>query len=108
MPILNNEKKALKELKKLVSQYHNLLEFKIFGSKARGSDSKDSDIDIMIVIDDISPIVESQIDDLIFEINLNYDCFITPLYFSQQELSVGSLAESPKSTGHIMPCFIRL
>ena len=39
--------------------------------------------------------VESEIDDLIFEINLENDCLITALYFSQEELEKGPLSESP-------------
>ena len=39
--------------------------------------------------------IESEVDDLIFEINLQYDCFITALFFSQAEIDTGSLSESP-------------
>ncbi len=49
----------------------------------------------MIVLEVCSPIVESEIDDLIFNINLQYDCFITALFFSQVELDTGALSKSP-------------
>jgi predicted nucleotidyltransferase len=96
MPLLPNEKKALNELKSLLLENnYGLLDFRIYGSKAKGTDVPDSDLDIMIVLEDRSPVIESQIDDLIFDIDLKYDCFITALFFSRKELEAGPLAESP-------------
>jgi len=95
MPLLPNEKKALNDLKTILQENYRLLDLKLYGSKAKGTDVPDSDLDIMIVLEDQSPVIESQIDDLIFEINIKYDCFITALFFSRKELEVGPLAESP-------------
>lgn len=95
MAILPNEKKALNDLKTILQENYRLLDLKLYGSKAKGTDVPDSDLDIMIVLEDQSPVIESQIDDLIFEINIKYDCFITALFFSRKELEVGPLAESP-------------
>jgi hypothetical protein len=49
----------------------------------------------MIVLENLTPEIESQIDDLIFELNIKYDCLIQALYFSRNEIEVGPLAESP-------------
>jgi len=95
MPILPNEKKALKELQKYLKNNYGLVDFKLYGSKSRGTDQPESDLDIMIVLEDLSPEIESEIDDLIFELNLEYDCLITSLYFSLNEIEYGALAESP-------------
>ena len=40
-------------------------------------------------------LIESEIDDLIFEINLKYDCLISAVYFSRYELKDGPYGESP-------------
>jgi len=95
MPILANEKQALAALRAKLSQDYRLLDFRIYGSKAKGTDVEESDLDVMIVIENSSPAIESQIDDLIFEINLKYNCFITALFFSRKELELGPLTESP-------------
>ena len=95
MPIFPNEKKALNALRTALDENYKLLDLRLFGSKARGTDSQDSDLDIMIVLEDYSPTIESKIDDLIFEINLEYNCFITALFFSIEELELGPLVESP-------------
>ncbi len=95
MGISPNEKRALKELRRKLSENYSLMDFKLYGSKAKGTDMIGSDLDVMIVLEVCSPIVESEIDDLIFNINLQYDCFITALFFSQAELDAGALSESP-------------
>ena len=95
MPILPNEKKALNALRTALLENYSLLDLRLFGSKAKGTDSHDSDLDVMIVLEDYSPSIESEIDDLIFEINLKYNCFITAIFFSRKELELGPLVESP-------------
>lgn len=95
MPLLPNEKKALNALKNILTEKYNILDFKIYGSKATDTDVQDSDVDVMIVLEDHSPTIESEIDDLIFDINIKYDCLISALFFSREELEFGSLSESP-------------
>ena len=95
MPLLPNEKKALNALKNILEEKYNILDLRIYGSKAKGTDVQGSDIDIMIVLEDHSSAIASEIDDLIFDINLKYDCLISALYFGRNELESGPLAESP-------------
>jgi predicted nucleotidyltransferase len=95
MPILPNEKKALNALKIGLYKRYELLDLKIYGSKAKGFDTPESDLDVMVVLKNLTPLIESEIDDLIFEINIENDCLITAIFFDQEELEVGPLAESP-------------
>jgi uncharacterized protein len=95
MSISGNEKMALKALQTELSKDFSLKDFRLFGSKARGDDSPGADLDVMIVLEDSSPAVEEKIDDLIFDLNLKYDCLITALYFSSAEIEAGPFSESP-------------
>ncbi len=93
--LLENEKIAVSKLKESLMEKFKLFDFRVFGSKARGNASSDSDIDVMIEIEDYNPSVESAIDDIVFEINLKFDCFISTIIFSKKELEEGPLSESP-------------
>jgi predicted nucleotidyltransferase len=95
MPIHKNERNALKELKDHLRRLYKIKDIKIFGSKARGTDVEDSDIDLMILLAECTPSIEAEIDDLVFDINLKHGCLIVPIYFSEAELESGPLSEAP-------------
>ena len=60
----------------------------------RGEESPESDIDVMIEVENYTPEVEALIDELVFEINLNHDCLISAVIFGSKELHEGPLRES--------------
>ncbi len=95
MPLKEHEKAALRELKKILQENYGLLDFRIFGSKAREEDSPESDVDIMIELSEVNPQIESEIDKIIFGINLENDCFISAVLFGKKELEEGPLDQSP-------------
>jgi predicted nucleotidyltransferase len=90
-----NEERALLQLKKALIERFGLIDFCVFGSKARGDAQPDSDIDVMIELEEFNPEIESVIDDLVFDVNLAHDCFISVVMFSRKELEDGPLSESP-------------
>lgn len=93
--LLKNEKRALKSLKKALQEQFGLLDMRVFGSKARGDAAPESDVDVMIEVEEYTPGTESGIDDLLFQTNLEYDCFISAVIFGRRELEEGPLGESP-------------
>jgi len=95
MSISANEKKALNALKNELYSRYELLDLKVYGSKAKGFDTPESDLDVMVVLKNSTPKMESEIDDLIFDINIENDCLITAIFFDQKELEIGPLSESP-------------
>jgi len=90
-----NEERAIKALEDVLSKKFALLDLRLFGSKTRGESDSGSDIDVMIEIADSNPEIEAQINEIIFEINLQNDSFISAVIFSRKELEEGPLAESP-------------
>jgi len=95
MAITASEKAALQALRRELSKSYRVKDMRLFGSKASGVDTGVSDIDVMIVLDNLTPQNESKIDDLIFDLNLEYECLISALYFDSAELDSGPLSESP-------------
>lgn len=90
-----NEKRAIKSLKEELSKRFKLVDLWLFGSKARGDDTQESDIDVMIQLVETNPETESQIYDIVYEINLKNDTFISVIIFSKYEIHEGPMAESP-------------
>jgi predicted nucleotidyltransferase len=90
-----NERQAVSKLREALQKQFDLVDYCVFGSKARGDAFPDSDIDVMIEVENYTRQIEAAIDDLVFEINLAHDCLISTVIFSRKELEEGPLGESP-------------
>ncbi|MCU0287000.1 MAG: nucleotidyltransferase domain-containing protein [Acidobacteria bacterium] len=95
MALKKNEENAVRTLKESLAGRYSLLDFRIFGSKIRGDESDQSDIDIMIELPESNPEIESAIYDFIFDVNLKNDCLISAVIFGKDEIEQGPLSESP-------------
>lgn len=56
----------------------DVLDMRLFGSKATGQDAPDSDIDILVVVTESRTDVEDRILAIAFDVNLAHDVFISP------------------------------
>jgi len=69
-----NEIQALKELKKRILQKFPGAELILYGSKARGEDDEESDIDLLILVDiPVTCSLEEKITRIAYDIELKYD-----------------------------------
>lgn len=85
--LLKIEKKALSDLKVEISKRYKLLWMKLFGSKVRGESDEESDIDIVVVIEDVNWAIEKDIYEICFYIGLKYDVLISPIIYSMREVN---------------------
>lgn len=86
------ELQAIDELiEKLKQKYGTQLkELKVFGSKTRSDFTSDSDIDVFLVLDkNVNRALEDELYDMVFEINLKFD-----VYISMRIYSIGKLSDS--------------
>ncbi len=60
-----------------------LVELRLFGSKARGDATEESDIDVLVVVSRIDPEVERQVSDAAFEASLEHDVLVAPVLVSR-------------------------
>ncbi len=56
----------------------NLVALKLFGSKARGEGGADSDIDVLVVADDMSVEVEDRVLDVAIDVGLAHEVYVSP------------------------------
>lgn len=56
----------------------NLVELRLFGSRARGEARPDSDIDVLVVVSNDRVDAEDRAIDAAFDVNLAYDLYISP------------------------------
>ncbi|HHT71528.1 MAG TPA: nucleotidyltransferase domain-containing protein [Firmicutes bacterium] len=56
----------------------SIKDVKLFGSKAKGTGTSGSDIDVLVIVETADPNVRTDIVDLAFETNLDFDVYISP------------------------------
>jgi len=85
--------KFLKRLRKLLG--NNLISLVLFGSKVKGNYTQESDIDLLIVVREKTPLIREKIYDLLFEIDPYYELKISTLIYSELEYIKNEELESP-------------
>jgi uncharacterized protein len=72
----------------------NLVEIRLFGSKANGMDSHYSDIDILIIVNEVNDEIKDIVFESAVEVNLTYDVVISPLIYSTKDYYNKSVKET--------------
>ena len=82
-------------LKKRLLEAVPLVDFRIFGSRARGDADEYSDLDVFIEVDHLSREIKEQIQDIAWEVGFENYSVISPLIFSRHEIENTPLRSSP-------------
>jgi uncharacterized protein len=93
--------------KKLLNKKLKVAELILFGSRARGDADPDSDLDVLVIADELSPELEEYISECAWEAGFQYGIVIVPVVFTRNEWENGPeryslLAEAIKSEGVIL------
>lgn len=89
------EKKVFVGLKNNLLELTDILEIKLFGSRARMDHSSDSDYDILIVVPSLSAELKNRIREMVWETGFEHDMFISALIVSRKEWYESPLKVSP-------------
>jgi uncharacterized protein len=85
---------AIEKLKHLILQKVTVHEVRIFGSRARGDETPESDLDVLIVVDYLDHAIEKYISDCAWEVGFPEDIIIVPVAISLDTLKNSPLRES--------------
>jgi len=85
MALSTEEKSALKSFKNLLKQIlgKQLIELKLFGSKARGDDRPNSDMDVLIIVATDDWHIRDKVYDVATDVLLQMDVCISPKVISK-------------------------
>lgn len=87
--------KIAKELKKRLAKVVQLLDFRIFGSRARGDADEYSDMDIFLEVPIINKELKDNIFDIVWEVGFENFMVISSLIFTKDEIENSPLRASP-------------
>jgi predicted nucleotidyltransferase len=72
-----------------------VLDMRVFGSRARGDATSDSDLDIYIEMESVTPELRRQISEVAWEVGLEMDRMISTLVVTREQLEHGAMGVSP-------------
>lgn len=97
LSLTDNEKEAIMEFAKRLKQRFNSIIQKIilFGSKVKDKSEINSDIDILIVVENLSWEIKKTISDIASEENIKYDVLITTIRYDARKWEDPVIKTSP-------------
>ena len=96
LSIKENEKNAILEASAMLRETFPVKEVVLFGSKARGDDDEESDIDLLILTSQpVSWNERKAINNALFEIQMKYDIIISALITTVTEWNEGPFSVLP-------------
>jgi len=88
------EHKIIEKFKQLVAHRVKVHEVRVFGSRARGDATEDSDLDVLVVVDYLDHTIEKYISDCAWETGFPEDIIIMPVAISLDTLKNTPIRES--------------
>lgn len=90
-----HDQRIAEELKRRLSEVVPLLDFRVFGSRARGDADEYSDMDVFLEIDHLNPAIREKIIDVTWAVGLDHLVVISPLIMTRDEVENSPHRASP-------------
>jgi len=84
-----------KELKEKLSKIVRLIDFRVFGSRARGDRDEYSDMDVFLEVESLDKETKNKISDIVWEVGFQHYVVISPLIFTRYEIEKSPMRASP-------------
>ena len=95
MPMSQNDLQTAIELKKRVSKFTPLIDFRFFGSRSRGEADEFSDMDIFMEFETVDRELRNRVKNAAWEMTMETGIVVTTLLFSRYEIEDSPLRSSP-------------
>ena len=79
------EKKIVDTFALLIKKKLSVHRIELFGSRARGDADPDSDMDLLVIVDDLSAEVEDYISECAWEAGFKHGIVLVPVVFTRDE-----------------------
>ena len=87
--------KIAEELKRKLSEVVPLLDFRVFGSRAKGDADEFSDMDVFLKVEWIDKQIKERIEELTWKVGFENFMVISPLVFTRDEIENTPVGSSP-------------
>ena len=96
------DRSLAEELRNLITARTPLVDFRVFGSRARGDAADDSDMDVFIEVENLDRMAKRMISDIVWDFSIDRGIVISPLFFSRSEIE-----DSPMRSSFIVEAIMK-
>ena len=89
------DREIAQELRQRLAKGVKIEDFRVYGSRVRGEATPDSDLDIYIVVTELTPALRRWIDEIAWEVGFDNDRVISTLVTTRRELEEGPFGAQP-------------
>jgi predicted nucleotidyltransferase len=89
------DRRVAREFKRRLTAIILVLDLQVFGSRVRGEATSDSDLDVFIEVEMLSPRLRRIIDEIAWEVGFEFDYIISPFVATRDQLEHGPMGASP-------------
>ena len=93
--LTESDRKVTQELQRRIAAVTPILDLRVFGSRARNEFTAESDLDIFIELEGLTPELREQISDIAWEVGFEMDRVITTIVATREQLQTGPMGASP-------------
>ena len=89
------DREIAQELRQRLAQGVQIEDFRVFGSRVRGEATPESDLDIYLVVTELTPALRRWIDEVAWEVGFDKDRVISTLVTTRRGLEQGPFGAQP-------------